>query len=378
MSSQKQILDHLRAQQNEMVKLLELFTNTDSPSTHKDCVDKFGKIIAKEWKDLGADVTILPQEDYGNHVRAEWGLGDESILILCHMDTVWDKGETKIRPFHVKDGKAYGPGAYDMKAGIVQTIFAIKTLQDLGLTPKKKIVVLHNSDEEIGSPSSRPIIESEALKSSAVLVLEPSIKEGLLKIWRKGGGTFTVTIQGLASHAGADYEDGVSAITEAAHQILYLHGLTDLKEGTTVNVGVIEAGTRSNVVAAKAVLQVDLRVMTIDAGKKIVPKILNIKPVDPNITLKVEGALNRPPMEKKQKNLELFKIAQTIGKEMGIELKGGGTGGGSDGNFTSALDIPTLDGLGAVGDGGHALSEHVIISKLPERAAVLAGLLLRI
>ncbi len=378
MPNQKDILAHLRSYQDKMVELLEAFTNTDSPSTGKLYMDRFAGLVARQWQSLGTNVTTLREEEYGDHVKVEWGSGRESILLLCHMDTVWDAGETQKRPFRVENGKAYGPGAYDMKAGIVQAIFAVKALQDMGLSPAKKIIVLHNSDEEIGSPSSRPIIESEALKASAVLVLEPPVRGGALKTWRKGVGDFIVAIQGRASHAGADYKKGISAITEAAHQILRLHSLTDLEKGTTVNVGVVKAGTRPNVVAEQASLSVDLRVTTIDAAKEVVPKILGLKPVDPRITLAVQGELERPPMERNENNLRLFKLAHAIGSEMGIELAESGTGGASDGNFTSALGIPTLDGLGAVGDDGHAVTEHVVVSSLPERAAVLAGLLLRI
>ncbi|HHX10675.1 MAG TPA: M20 family metallopeptidase [Firmicutes bacterium] len=378
MADQRRILAHLKSYQDQMIDLLEGFTNTDSPSTDKPLVDTFANLVAQQWKDLGAKVTVLEQDKYGNHVKAEWGSGDETILILCHMDTVWDAGETQRRPFRVQNGKAYGPGVYDMKAGIVQAIFAVKTLKDLGLLPGKKIVVLHNSDEEIGSPSSRPIIEDEARKASAVLVLEPTALGGSLKTWRKGVGSFTVSIKGRASHAGADYEKGVSAITEAAHQILRLHGLTDLDAGTTVNVGVVKAGTRSNVIAEQATLEVDLRVKTLDAANTVIPEIKGLKPVHPEVTLEVKGELNRPPMERTEGNLRLFNLAQEIGREMGMELTESGTGGGSDGNFTSALGIPTLDGLGAVGDGAHALTEYVVLSSLPERAAVVAGLLLRI
>lgn len=376
--SQRRVLEHLKGYQEQMIDLLEVFTNTDSPSTDKAHMDKFAGLVARKWEELGAEVTILEQAKQGNHVKAEWGQGDENILLLCHMDTVWDVGETKKRPFRVEDGKAYGPGVYDMKAGIVQAIFAVKTLQDLGLAPGKRIVVLHNSDEEIGSPWSRPVIEEEARKAAAVLVLEPTALGGSLKTWRKGVGSFTVSIKGRAAHAGADYEKGVSAITEAAHQILRLHGFTDLDAGTTVNVGVINAGTRPNVIAEQATLQVDLRVKTMDAANQVIPKILGLEPVHPEITLEVKGELNRPPMERTEGNLRLFRLAQEIGREMGLELTESGTGGGSDGNFTSALGIPTLDGLGAVGDGAHALTEHVILSSLPERAAIVAGLLLRI
>jgi len=375
-SLQTKILEHLRDSQDEMLALLRELTNIDSPSTSKPHLDKCNEFLAKTWQDAGAKVTVIEQAQHGNHLRAEWGSGEEQILALGHYDTVWDAGETARRPFKVEDGKAYGPGAYDMKAGIVELVFAVKTLTALGLQPKSRLVVLHNSDEEIGSPTSRPVIEDEAKKSKAVLVLEPSADGGALKTWRKGVGMFEVRIKGRASHAGADYEKGVSAIQEAAHQVLKLHSLTDLEKGTTVNVGVLTAGTRSNVVAEEAVLKVDMRVKTQAEADRVVPEILGLKPVDTRTTVTVTGGLNRPPMERNPKNVGLFEIAKSLGDAMGVELIEGGTGGGSDGNFTSALGIPTIDGLGAVGDGGHARTEYVLVSSLPERAAVVAGLLL--
>lgn len=374
----KEILESLRNKQEEMVGTLEELTNIDSPSTDKAHIDRFSNMLAEKWKETGASVHILEQKEYGNHVRAEWGKGESQVLILCHMDTVWAAGETAKRPFRVENGKGYGPGAYDMKGGIVETLYAVKTLSELGLTPKNRIVVLNNSDEEIGSPSSRPLIEEEAKKSKAVLVLEPSAQGGSRKTWRKGVGMFEVAIQGRAAHAGADYTRGISAVQEAAHQILYLHGLTDLDEGTTVNVGIVQAGTRSNVVAEEAHLRVDLRVKTQEAADWVLPKILGLKPVDPRVNITVTGGLNRPPMERNQKNLALFQLARAIGQNMGIDLSESGTGGGSDGNFTSALGIPTLDGLGPVGDDAHSPGEYVLLSSLPERAAVLAGLLMEI
>jgi len=374
----KQILQSLRNKQDEMVGTLEELTNLDSPSTDKALTDRFASVLAEKWKAAGASVHTLEQEKYGNHLRVEWGGGETQVLLLCHMDTVWSAGETAKRPFKVENGKGFGPGAYDMKGGIVEALYAVKTLSELGLTPKHRVVILHNSDEEIGSLSSRPIIEEEAKKSKAVLVLEPSAQGGSLKTWRKGVGMFEVTIKGRAAHAGADYTKGISAVQEAAHQILYLHGLTDLDEGTTVNVGIVRAGTRSNVVAEEAHLRVDLRVKTQEAANWVVPKILGLKPVDPRVNITVKGDLNRPPMERNQRNLALFQLARAIGQNMGIDLTESGTGGGSDGNFTSALGIPTLDGLGPVGDDAHSPGEYVFLSSLPERAAVLAGLMMEI
>lgn len=376
--SARDILEFLKAHQDEMVSTLERLTNIDSPSTNKELADRFSDVVAGAWDELGAKVTVFPQEKYGNHFKAQWGAGDEQILLLCHMDTVWGPGEAALRPFRIEGQKAYGPGAYDMKGGIVEALYAVKALSALDLVPSKRVVVLHNSDEEIGSPSSRPIIEEEARKSKAVLVLEPSVRGGALKTWRKGVGMFEVRIKGRSAHAGADYERGVSAAQEAAHQILYLHGLTDLEEGTTVNVGTVQAGTRRNVVAEEAVLGIDLRVKSMAAASRVIPKILNLKPVDPRVSIIVEGDLNRPPMERNEKNLALFHLAKAIGAEIGLVLEESGTGGGSDGNFTSALGIPTLDGLGPVGDDAHSPGEYVLLPSLPERAALVAALLLRI
>ena len=358
--SQKKVLAYLKDSRDEMVSLLKTLTDLDSPSTSKEHLD----------------VKVIPQATHGNHLRVELGEGSEQVLLLGHYDTVWDPGESSRRPFRVENGKAYGPGAYDMKGGIVEAVFAARALKALGLSPKVRVVVLHNSDEEIGSPSSRSLIEEEAKRSKAALVLEPSARGGALKTWRKGVGMFQVHIQGRAAHAGADFEKGASAAKEAAHQTIYLHGLTDLEEGTTVNVGVVTAGTRSNVVAERAELKVDLRVKTSMAAERVIPKILGLQPVDPRVSVSVEGGLNRPPMERNSKNLALFQLAKTIGQAMGMDLVESGTGGGSDGNFTSALGIPTLDGLGPVGDDAHSPGEYLIVDSLPERAAVLAGLLL--
>lgn len=374
--AQKRVLAYLKDSRDQMVSLLRTLTDLDSPSTSKEHLDKFAEVLAAVWREVGAGVQVLPQQANGNHIRVEVGDGSEQVLLLGHYDTVWDVGEASRRPLRVENGKAYGPGAYDMKGGIVETVFAVKALKALGLNPRVRMVVLHNSDEEIGSPSSRSLIEEEARRSKAVLVLEPSARGGALKTWRKGVGMFQVHIQGRAAHAGADFEKGASAAQEAAHQIIYLHHLTDLEEGTTVNVGIVAAGTRSNVVAERAELKVDLRVKTAMAAERVIPKILGLKPVDPRVSVSVEGGLNRPPMERNAKNLALFQLAKTVGQAMGIDLAESGTGGGSDGNFTSALGIPTLDGLGPVGDDAHSPGEYLIVDSLPERAAVLAGLLL--
>lgn len=372
------IFESMKNDLPEMVSTLETITNIDSPSTDKACIDHLVTVLDKLWQDAGCSTRIIPESEMGNHLRVEWGSGEKQILLLCHMDTVWDKGEASKRPFRTENGRAFGPGVYDMKAGIIEALFAVKTLTKLGLKPSKKIVILHNSDEELGSPTSRAYIEEEAKKSQAVLVLEPSASGGKLKTWRKGVGMFQINITGRAAHAGSDYEKGVSAISEAARQVIYLHNLTDLKAGTTVNVGVIGGGSRSNVVADNAFLDVDIRVKTMDAATELISKMQGLKPLDPRTSITVKGGLNRPPMERNSKNLALFQLARSIGIEMGLDLLESGTGGASDGNFTSALGIPTLDGLGAVGDGGHALSEYIEITSLAERGALVAGLMLKL
>ena len=257
-------------------------------------------------------------------------------------------------------------------------LFATKTLKTLGVEPKGRIVFLHNSDEEIGSPSSKCYIEEEAKKSKAVLVLEPSIPGGALKTWRKGVATFEIKINGRGGHAGADYYEGASAILEAAHQTVYLHSLSSFEDGTTVNVGVVNGGIASNVIADEVLLNVDVRVKTAEAGERITKKILELKPVDSNTSIKIEGGMNRPPMERNSRNLALFRIAEQVAAQMSINLTESGTGGASDGNFTSALGIPTLDGLGAVGGGGHSVDEHLEVTSLIERGAILAGLLFKL
>lgn len=373
---QKQILERLVLDQENMVTMLGELTMTDSPSRDKPLMDAFVRGLRSRWIEAGAEARLLPDGTQGDHLEVSWGSGEGQILVLCHMDTVWDVGESARRPFKVENGRAYGPGAYDMKGGIVETLFAVKTLISLGATPQKKIVVLHNSDEEIGSPTSRPIIEKAALESDAVLVLEPSAQGGTLKTWRKGVGMFQVQISGRAAHAGADYEKGASAIEEAAHQIIHLHSLTDLDEGVTVNVGTAHAGSRANVIADNAILDIDVRVKTAEATSWLLPKINGLKAFDPRCVVTVSGGINRPPMERNPKNVGLFQVAKAIGAMMGVHLVESGSGGGSDGNFTSALGIPTLDGLGPVGDEAHSLGEYVLVRSLPERAAVVAGLLL--
>jgi glutamate carboxypeptidase len=370
-----QILDHLHDCKPAMAQTLEQLVMLDSPSSDRAAVNAVGDFLAQAFGALDAHVERLPQTAFGDHLRVTWGEGDRQVLLLGHMDTVWPVGETQRRPFRVAGDTATGPGVFDMKGGLVAGLYAVAALRHVGLTPAHRLVFLFNSDEEVGSLTSRPFIEKEAQRSDAVLVLEPS-REGALVIWRKGVGRFELEIQGLASHAGAAHDRGVSAVEEMAHQILRLEGMTDYKRGTTVNVGVVEGGSKVNVRPASAWAAIDLRVTTSAEGQHMTEAILGLQPVNPKATLMISGGLNRPPWESSLKGQALFDRAQHVGRSLGLDLWPAGTGGGSDGNFTAALGVPTLDGLGVVGNEAHALSEWADLASLPLRAALLAELVL--
>lgn len=370
------ILDYLRAHQADMIADLTRLVETESPSDNKTAIDRLGTMLADDLCGLGAAVDVLPQAVTGDHLRARWGDGPGGILLLCHMDTVWPLGTLTHMPVRVKDGRLYGPGAFDMKGGIANALWAMRALRALDLQPKHRVTLLITSDEEVGSPTSRPLIEAEAVTHDAVYVLEPAHPpHAALKTWRKGVGDYRIVVTGRAAHAGAAHDEGINAIEELAHQVLVIQRLTDYAVGTTVNVGVIGGGTRSNVVPAQAWAEVDFRVMNQAEADRIDAALHGLAPHLPSTTIEVTGGLNRPPMVRTPANLALYARAEAIAAELGLAISETGTGGGSDGNFTSALGVPTLDGLGVAGDGGHALHEHVILSSLPERAALLAGLL---
>lgn len=370
------ILDYLRAHQADMIADLTRLVETESPSDDKTAIDRLGAMLADDLCGLGAAVDVLPQAVTGDHLRARWGDGPGGILLLCHMDTVWPLGTLTHMPVRIKDGRLYGPGAFDMKGGIANALWAMRALRALDLQPKHRVTLLITSDEEVGSSTSRPLIEAEAVTHDAVYVLEPAHPpHGALKTWRKGVGDYRIVVTGRAAHAGAAHDEGINAIEELAHQVLIIQRLTDYAVGTTVNVGVIGGGTRSNVVPAQAWAEVDFRVMNQAEADRIDAALHGLAPHLPGTTIEVTGGLNRPPMVRTPANLALYARAEAIAAELGLAISETGTGGGSDGNFTSALGVPTLDGLGVAGDGGHALHEHVILSSLPERAALLAGLL---
>ena len=335
-----------------------------------------------------ARIRAIPGGRFGRHVRAEFVLPGRKkagqILALGHSDTVWPMGTLTQMPWREAPDAAgrmrlWGPGVLDMNAGIAFLIFATRAVREMDLPVASKVVLLLNSDEEVGSDSSRPLTEKEALRSHAVLVLEPGTGlDGKLKTARKGVGGYTVKVRGKASHAGVDFSAGASAIVELARQIEKIAGLTNLKRGTTVNPGVIRGGTRANVIAAEASAEVDLRVLRLRDAPRLDRKFRALRPFDKRCVLTVEGGLNRPPMERSAGVAALYRTAKRLGGELGVNVGQSLTGGGSDGNFTAALGVPTLDGLGAVGEGAHASHESILTGRIADRTALLAKLLLAV
>jgi glutamate carboxypeptidase len=344
-------------------------------------IDQLANWFAGQLRKCGAQTKIIKNREAGNHLLARWTCSrsrQKPVLILGHLDTVWGSAESKRRPARIEQGKLFGPGAVDMRGGLTLVLALARYLAAHSSTLERPVALLLGSDEEVGSLTSRNLIETEAKKSETVLVMEPCLPGGALKTFRKGVGRFTVTAYGVAAHAGVDYSKGVSAIRELAHQVTALYKLNDPAKGTTVNVGVIRGGSRSNVVADHAEMEVDVRVASVAEGERLDALVHGLKPKTRGASLQVTGGINRPPLERTAKIVALFERAKVLAAEIGIELTQGETGGGSDGSFTAALGIPTLDGLGPDGAGPHALHEHVLIESLVPRAALLTQLVLRL
>jgi glutamate carboxypeptidase len=363
------------SQTDWIVETAEALGRLESPSTDKAAVDRCGRELGARLEALGSRVERLPRERAGDHVRAEIGRGDRQVLLLGHFDTVWPIGQLARMPIRREEGRLHGPGLFDMKAGIALGMAAARALVERGGDPGRRIVMLWTTDEEIGSQTSRAAIEEEAGRSDAVLVLEPSLPGGAVKTSRKGCGEFEIVVSGVAAHAGIDPGKGASAIHEIARQIAAVERLQDPAGGVSVNVGLISGGSRPNVVAEEARAVVDVRAPRIEDARRIESALAALAPVDPRTRVVVRGGFDRPPLERGPGVARLYERARDIAGRLGRTLGEGGTGGGSDGNFTAALGVPTLDGLGAVGDGAHALHEHVIIKELPWRAALLAALI---
>jgi glutamate carboxypeptidase len=375
----RSLLDWLRPRERMMTRLLGQFVRAESPSFDKTAVDRFGRIVAAEWKRRGTAVTLLHQRERGDHVRAEWRPRGKrtaaQILVLGHLDTVYDLGTITRMPFRVSRGRAWGPGTFDMKGGLAIALYALDALAAVGCLPEKRIVFLWTSDEEIGSASSRAAIEREAKRSDAVLVLEPAAGlDGCVKTGRKGVGEIEIIATGRGAHAGLNPGDGVNAIEEIALQIARISRWNRTGRGITVNAGVIEGGTRTNVIPERARVLVDLRAARGEDMRALEQKFRLLRPILRGAKLEIRGGFNRPPMERKM-SAALYAKARALSKEMGMTLGEAFVGGGSDGNFTAALGVPTLDGLGAVGERAHSPRENIVVRALPERAALLAGLL---
>ena len=367
----------LAEREPEMVELLSTLVNFDTPSARKDLLDKAMSKVEETCRSLGAEVERVEEQQAGDHIVARWKGGDGNgprVLVLAHLDTVWPADETSRRPFAEEDGKLAGPGVFDMKAGLVQALFAIDAFRSGESASRCDVTLVVSSDEENGSRTSRGLIEEEAARSQVVLVVEPASGPAL-KTARKGVGMYQVVVEGRASHAGLDPEAGRSALLELAHQIIGLHELNDPERGTSVTVGMASGGSARNVVPASAEATVDLRVVTTEEAERCDRLIKGLQPVTPDTKVTVTGGINRPPMERSEAAMSLYRRAEGIAGVLGFELGETLVGGGSDGNFTAGMGIPTLDGLGAVGGGAHALSEHVVKAALVQRSALLAGLL---
>ena len=373
------ILAYVQARQSELVALIRQFVECESPSDDPAAVNRFVELVSDAAEPFGK-VKAPPGGRFGRHLTCEMTLPGRKksgqVLALGHSDTVWPMGTLTSMPFREVGGRLWGPGVLDMKSGIAFFIFAVRALRELEIPVPSKVLLQVNSDEEVGSPSSRALTEKNARRSKAVLVLEPGTGlDGRLKTARKGVGDFKIAVHGKASHAGVDFEAGASAVVELARQIDRVASFTRIDRGITVNPGVISGGTRTNVVAAEAAAEVDIRVLRLKDAPVLERKFHALKPFDRRCTIEVTGGLNRPPMERSAGIVRLFRLAQKLSREMGVEIGESLTGGGSDGNFTAALGVPTLDGLGAVGEGAHAANESILADRIADRTALIAKLL---
>jgi glutamate carboxypeptidase len=361
-----------------MSALIRRLVECESPSDNPAAVNRFVELVADSMAGFAA-VKTHSGGRFGRHLVAECKLPGKKkegqILALGHSDTVWALGTLASMPFRQSDGRLWGPGVLDMKSGLAFFIFAVQALRDLDVPVPSRVLLQLNADEEVGSESSRALTEKNARASKAVLVLEPGTGlAGKLKTARKGVGDVTVTVRGRASHAGVDFQAGASAILELSRQLVRIAEFTNLKRGITVNPGVITGGTRSNVVAAEARAAVDIRVVRLKDAPALERKFRALRPFDKRCQIDIAGGLNRPPMERSAGIVRLYGTAQKLARELGVELEESLTGGGSDGNFTAALGIPTLDGLGGVGEGAHAANESILIDRIADRTALLAKL----
>lgn len=371
----------LQQHQEEMLEFIGQLVNIDSGSYDKLGVDFIGQLLTKEYLDMGFKVKVIEQNECGNHLIIEHkDAADPEIIILAHMDTVFPAGTAEERPYRIEGNRAFGPGVIDMKASQAAILYAVKALIHSGNEGFKNIRIVLNSDEEIGSPTSREIIEREAIGKKYALVMEPARKDGSLVSSRRGKGNYTLIIEGKAAHSGIEPEKGRSAIEELAHKIIQLHNLSDYEKGISVNVGLIEGGSSANTVSDHAEAQIDVRIKEMEQAElleKRLEKICSSSEVA-GTKISLEGEMNRPPMEKNKKTKALLSIIRDIGAEIGVEIEDTATGGGSDASFTSKLGVATIDGLGPVGGNAHSSQEYLEIPSLVERTHLLATIIQRL
>jgi glutamate carboxypeptidase len=371
-------LHYFEQRRDQIVDTIRRLVEIESPSDNKQAVDRCSAFAAEEFAALGGRAQFHRVADFGNHLRVDFPgeTQQKPVLLLGHYDTVYPLGTLATMPCRIGNGRLWGPGVLDMKSGIALMLSAIQGLQSWHGQLPRPVTVLLVSDEEIGSDSSRYITESLAQQSAAVLVLEPSYgPRGAVKTARKGVGEYSLKVTGVASHAGLDFEQGQSAILELARQIIAISKLVDLKRGLTLNVGLVQGGTRTNVVASDATATIDVRIARMKDAAGIDRTLRALKPFNRKCKLEIIGGVNRPPMERTSGVAMLYNRATVIARELGWKLSEAAVGGGSDGNFTAGLGVPTLDGLGGVGEGAHAVHESIAIAELPRRAALLAGLI---
>lgn len=375
------VLSYFEAHRSEMLEFSRWLVEQESMSREAGATRRIAENLGESLASKGAAVELLNDPAYGSTLRARFDCAldaspnDKQLLIIGHLDTVWPIGTLAARPFRVEEDRAFGPGIFDMKSGVMLAVFAMRAIKELGIATKRSVTMLMTCDEETGSHFSRDVIEEEARRTHAALVLEPPIPGGTIKTGRKGVGEFELIIRGRPAHAGNDPRAGISAITELAHQILAINKLNDYERGTTLNVGVAHGGVLSNVIAAEAHASIDMRFQTVAEGERITEAMSRLQPVIDGARMEVLGGINRPPLVRTAETGELFEHAKALASEIGFDLSEGSVGGGSDGNFIAALGVPVLDGLGVDGAGAHAEHEHIIISDIPRRASLLTRLI---
>ncbi|HMV83670.1 MAG TPA: M20 family metallopeptidase [Blastocatellia bacterium] len=376
------LLKHFTTQQPVILERLRTLVEYESPSGDGARLDALAQFVAAELREIGMEITLFRHDSAGTNLLARWRgnhrADEKQLLIVGHLDTVWPVGTLARLPFRVTtEGAIHGPGVFDMKAGIAVIVEALRRLISHRQPTAHPIALLLTCDEEVGSATSRVLLEDEACQAVAALVLEPPLPGGIVKIGRKGIADFTLRVIGRAAHAGLDPTKGVNAVVELAHQTLRLAAMNDNSHGTTINVGVTQGGTTSNVVPAEASARIDIRFQTPAAWDAIAAQINSLTAVLPDAQLIIEGGLDRPPMPRSAGNLALYEQARQLAAELGFDLREASVGGGSDANFIAACGVPVLDGLGVDGDGAHAEHEHILLADIPRRAALLTSLMMR-